>query len=79
MAAPWPPCRDRPYSAFVNQAFSGFLNHMMCTLEPSQKGANMSDGVMLLVGGLAVGVNVAVLWLTLRMARRATWYFDNTR
>jgi hypothetical protein len=52
---------------------------MMCTLEPSQKGANMSDGVMLLVGGLAVGVNVAVLWLTLRMARRATWYFDNTR
>lgn len=34
---------------------------------------------MLLVGGLAVGVNVAVLWLTLRMARRQAWEFDNTR
>jgi hypothetical protein len=39
----------------------------------------MIDSAVLLVGGLAVGVNAAVLWLTLRMARRATWYFDNTR
>jgi hypothetical protein len=39
----------------------------------------MSDGVVLFVGGLAVAVNVAVLWLTLRMARRQTWEFDNTR
>jgi putative flippase GtrA len=39
----------------------------------------MSESVMLIVGGLAVAVNVAVLWLTLRMARRTTWEFDNTR
>jgi hypothetical protein len=39
----------------------------------------MSDSMVLLVGGLAVGVNVAVLWLTLRMARRQAWEFDNTR
>ena len=39
----------------------------------------MVGSVLLVVGGLAVAVNVAVLWLTLRMARRATWEFDNTR
>lgn len=39
----------------------------------------MSDSAVLLVGGLAVGINVAVLWLTLRMARRQAWEFDNTR
>jgi hypothetical protein len=35
--------------------------------------------VVVLVGGLAVAANVAMLWLTLRMVRRATWEFDNTR
>ena len=39
----------------------------------------MSDSAVLLVGGLAVGVNVAVLWLTLRMAKRQVWEFDNRR
>ena len=39
----------------------------------------MVASVLLFVGGLAVVVNVAVLWLTLRMARRASWEFDNTR
>ena len=39
----------------------------------------MADSVLMFVGGLGVAVNVAVLWLMLRMARRATWEFDNTR
>ena len=39
----------------------------------------MGGSVLLVVGGLAVAVNVAVLWLTLRMARRTNWEFDNTR
>lgn len=39
----------------------------------------MADSVLLFVGGLGVAVNVAVLWLMLRMARRASWDFDHTR
>lgn len=39
----------------------------------------MAGSVMVFVGGLGVALNVAVLWLMLRMARRATWEFDNTR
>jgi hypothetical protein len=39
----------------------------------------MVESVLVLVGGLAVSVNVAVLWLMLRMARRASFEFDNTR
>jgi len=43
------------------------------------RGRNMADSVLLFVGGVAVAVNVAVLWLMLRMANRSTWEFDNTR
>jgi putative flippase GtrA len=39
----------------------------------------MSGNMVLFVGGLGVAVNVAVLWLSLRMARRASCEFDNTR
>jgi len=39
----------------------------------------MSGAVLLLVAGLAVAANVAMLWLMLRMARRPTWDFDNRR
>lgn len=39
----------------------------------------MVDSVLMFVGGLGVAVNVAVLWLMLRMARRASFEFDNTR
>ena len=39
----------------------------------------MAGSVVLVIGGLAVAVNVALLWLTLRMARRVNWEFDNTR
>jgi hypothetical protein len=35
------------------------------------------SGVLLWVGGLAVAVNVGLLWLALRMAGRARWEFDN--
>ena len=38
----------------------------------------MVGGVLWVVGGLGVAVNVAILWLALRMARRANWEFDNT-
>jgi hypothetical protein len=59
---------------------SAFFNHIERTLEPSRDGGrNMDASVLLFVGGLAVAVNIAVLWLTLRMARRASWEFDNTR
>jgi hypothetical protein len=43
------------------------------------RGRNMVESVLVFVGGLAVSVNVAVLWLMLRMARRASFEFDNTR
>jgi len=43
------------------------------------RGRNMVESVLIFVGGLAVSVNVAVLWLMLRMARRASFEFDNTR
>lgn len=43
------------------------------------RGRNMVDSVLMFVGGLGVAVNVAVLWLMLRMARRASFEFDNTR
>lgn len=39
----------------------------------------MSNGVLLFVSGLAVAGNVGLLWLTLKVARRATSEFDNTR
>ena len=39
----------------------------------------MSGGVLLYVVGLAVAANVAMLWLTLRMAKRPIWDFDNRR
>ena len=39
----------------------------------------MSGGVLFLVAGLAVAGNVAMLWVTLRMAKRPTWDFDNRR
>ncbi len=39
----------------------------------------MSNVVLLIGGGLAVAGNVALLWLTLEIARRATSEFDNTR
>ena len=42
-------------------------------------GEPMGGGVLLFVAGLAVAANVAMLWLTLRMARRPTWDFDNRR
>jgi hypothetical protein len=35
------------------------------------------SSVLLLVGGLAVAANVALLWLMLRMARKATSEYDN--
>jgi hypothetical protein len=37
----------------------------------------MSGTVVLFVGGLAAAANVALLWLTVRMARKATSAFDN--
>ena len=43
------------------------------------RGRSMSGNVVLFVGGLGVAVNVAVLWLSLRMARRASCEFDNRR
>jgi hypothetical protein len=58
---------------------STFLNHISASSNLLDRGRNRSDSVLLFVGGLAVAVNVAVLWLTLRMARRASWEFDNTR
>jgi hypothetical protein len=39
----------------------------------------MSNGVLLFVVALAVTGNVALLWLALKIARRATSEFDNTR
>jgi hypothetical protein len=39
----------------------------------------MSNGVLLLVSGLAVVGNVGLLWLTLAIGRRSTTEFDNTR
>ena len=37
----------------------------------------MSGNLVMFVGGLAAAANVALLWLSVRMARKATSEFDN--